>query len=383
LKFTYDETKNGWAGATINKEVDWSDCNALRFWTIPDGNNQRVVIQITANGNVYETYLNLYDGYKEATTPTLVTIPFSEFLARDISGNPKGGLLEDRSKVNSLGIWLNAIDGTPAIVDGRVRGTIYYDKITAISTDVDEPTFEAVKLAQSKLEISGVPERPEYGTSFTLNTTGGNGEGAISYQVIEGGEFVSVEAETGVVKVTGVGTVTIAVTKAEDDQYSARTDQVSFNTIKASQAPLSIVAVSAKDASDKKAVVTVKGGSGTGAVSYEVTGGTKYAKVDPESGKITVLGIGKVTITAVKAEDENYNSATAAYTFNTNEFPTFAKASEFNNGKQNNNKGKGDKIKQKDVKTGDQTPLVALISLCLISGTGIIVLVKKGKRSCK
>lgn len=380
LKFTYDETKNGWAGATINKEVDWSDCNALRFWTIPDGNNQRAVIQITANGNVYETYLNLYDGYKDVTSPILVTIPFSEFLARDISGNPKGGLLEDRSKVTSFGLWLNAIDGTPAIVDGRVSGTMYYDKITAISTDVEEPTFEAVKLAQSKLELSGVPERPEYGTSFTLSATGGNGEGALSYQVIEGEDYASVEAETGVVKVTGVGTVTIAVTKSEDDQYSARTDQVSFNTIKANQAPLSIEAISAKDTSDKKAVVTTKGGSGTGTVSYEVSEGDKYAEVDPKTGKITVLGIGKVTITAVKAEDENYNSATAIYTFKTNEFPTFAKAGAINNGKQDNNKGKGDKTKATNVKTGDQTPLVALISLFLISGTGIIIFAKKGKK---
>ena len=39
LSFTYEETSTGWAGATISKEVDWSDCDALQFYTIPDGSS--------------------------------------------------------------------------------------------------------------------------------------------------------------------------------------------------------------------------------------------------------------------------------------------------------------------------------------------------------
>lgn len=141
LKFTYDEDKNGWAGATIAKEVDWSSCNALKFFTVPDGNNQKVVIQITANGKVYEAYLNLYEGYQSSTSPMLVTIPFSDFCERDTTGNPKGGLVSDCSKVSSFGLWVNAIDGTPAVVNGRVQGTIYYDDITAVKTDGTTATF--------------------------------------------------------------------------------------------------------------------------------------------------------------------------------------------------------------------------------------------------
>lgn len=374
MKFTYNETKSGWAGATISKEVDWSDCNALRFWTIPDGNNQKTVIQITANNNVYETYLNLYDGYKDVTTPILVTIPFSEFVARDISGNPKGGLLEDRSNVTSFGLWVNAIDGTPAVVDGKVSGTIYYDKITAVFTEEEQPAFEKVKLTQSKLNVTGVPDLPVYGTSFTLSTSGGDGEGAVSYQVIEGAEYATVDAETGEVKITGVGTVTIAVTKAEDDRYNAQTEQVSFTTLRADQAQLYIEAVSAKDTSDKKAVVTAKGGSGTGAVTYEVTEGKEYAEVDPQTGKITVLGIGKVTITAVKAGDENYNPASAEFTFNTDKSPTFAV-------KSTTGTGGGKTTKPNKVSTGDYTPLAALSIICIASGMGGIILFKKFRKT--
>ena len=149
LKFTYNETKTGWAGATISKEVDWSDCNALQFFTVPDGNRQKYVIQITANGEVYEAYLQNYEDYLNATEPILVTIPFSEFCARDIEGNPKGGLENDKSKITSFGLWVNAIADTPAFANGEdmVTGTIYYDNITAIQTDVEEATFiEASKV---------------------------------------------------------------------------------------------------------------------------------------------------------------------------------------------------------------------------------------------
>lgn len=148
LSFSYQETKNGWAGATISKEVDWSDCDALQFYTIPDGNCQKVVIQLTANGMVYETYLNQYEKYAEndGKTPLLVTIPFTDFVQRDTAGNPAGGLAEDKSNVTSFGLWVNAIPDSDAIgEDGMVSGTIIYDKITAVNSGLSEATFEPVE----------------------------------------------------------------------------------------------------------------------------------------------------------------------------------------------------------------------------------------------
>ena len=140
MVFNYEETETGWGGATITKEVDWSDCDALQFYTIPDGNNQKVVIQITANGIVYEAYLNEYADYAADTdkTPLLVTIPFADFVQRDTAGNPAGGLVTDCSNINSFGLWVNAIPGSDAITDGMVSGTIIYDKITAVSSGQTE-----------------------------------------------------------------------------------------------------------------------------------------------------------------------------------------------------------------------------------------------------
>ena len=142
MKFTYAEKSGGWAGATINKEVDWSDCDALQFWTIPDGNAQKTVIQISANGKPYEAYMNLYDEYiANAGKPVLVTIPFAQFHNRDAAGQPKGGLENDCGSVTSFGLWVNAIDND-AFKDGMVNGSIWYDNIKAVKSGLSETTFE-------------------------------------------------------------------------------------------------------------------------------------------------------------------------------------------------------------------------------------------------
>ncbi|SCW74398.1 Carbohydrate binding module 27 [Lachnospiraceae bacterium C10] len=139
LNFAYDEKDTGWAGTTINKESDWSGQNALGFDMIPDGKNQKTVIQITANGNVYEAYLNDYEAYRSKGGKKIhVVIPFAEFCKRDESGHPKGGLVEDSRQVTSLGLWVNAIKGSDAVENERVRGVLCYDNIRAVTTQETE-----------------------------------------------------------------------------------------------------------------------------------------------------------------------------------------------------------------------------------------------------
>ncbi len=146
LKFVYDETATGWGGATIAKEVDWSDCNALQFYMTPDGKHQKTVIQIKANGVTYEAYLNEYEAFRNnGKKPMLVTIPFSEFGQRDTQGNPKGGLVEDSKQIETFGLWINAIADSEAVSDGRVTGTLYYDNITAVKSNEKEVSFQVMK----------------------------------------------------------------------------------------------------------------------------------------------------------------------------------------------------------------------------------------------
>lgn len=177
MKFTYNETSDGWAGATISKEVSWADCDALSFWTVPDGKLQKTVIQITANGNVYEYYMNLNEDYVAAGTKAIkVTIPFAEFVARDITGNPVGGLVKDKGSITSFGLWVNAIAGSDAVDEsGMVTGTIYYDSITAVSAGLETAKIVLAEEAEVKPIIK--PQNPlidNGNTSSKKHDTNGN-----------------------------------------------------------------------------------------------------------------------------------------------------------------------------------------------------------------
>jgi len=153
LEFSYDETVTGWAGITMAKEADWSTSDALQFWVVPDGKNQKTVIQInTADGGSYEAYLNNYKAYASVTEALLVTLPFSEFLDKRTQAPLTS---EAASQVTNIGLWMNAIGDSAAIKDGRVSGTIYYDKIMAVSSESIEASFqtrEAVSIDEMTIE---------------------------------------------------------------------------------------------------------------------------------------------------------------------------------------------------------------------------------------
>lgn len=163
LKITYNETKTGWAGATIPKEADWSAYDALKFWVKPDGKNQKTVVQITVGKTAYEAYLNLYSEYASASTPLLVTLPFSEFK------NSSGDVLtsEALKNMSGFGLWVNAIGDSAAFANGEetVSGELYYDDIRAVSAGTDKPIFEVAN-GKKPEEDNKPSEENKYAVTF-------------------------------------------------------------------------------------------------------------------------------------------------------------------------------------------------------------------------
>ena len=58
--------------------------------------------------------------------------------------------------------------------------------------------------------------------------------------------------------------------------------------------------------------LTASGGTGTGAVTYAVTNGTGEATIDPNTGVLTPVKVGSVSVIATKAGNNDYNDVTSA-----------------------------------------------------------------------
>lgn len=132
-------TKTAWAGATKNLSgTSWAEGNALEFYTIPEANGQKVVVQVTSAGNVFEVYMQEYANYTECgkdNVPAKVTVPFSAFVGRD----NKNAVFNPAS-IDSIGLWCNAIAKDD--VTFPLQTTICYDELRIVTTDKTEVTLE-------------------------------------------------------------------------------------------------------------------------------------------------------------------------------------------------------------------------------------------------
>ena len=121
--------------------------------------------------------------------------------------------------------------------------------------------------------------------------------------------------------IDGVTNPTITYTPAEcknAGNYTASitlgeaTATVSFTIAKADQAAFAITGAATATYGDAPVALTTTGGSGDGAVAWEITVGSDYATIN--NGAVTITGAGSVTVKATKAGGDNYNAATATHT---------------------------------------------------------------------
>ena len=131
--FKYKLETNGaevWTGR-IKSELtsnDFSKYNALEMWVQPDGNGQKLVIQLTdGSGEEFEVYLT---DFVKGTKAQYVTIPFSSFKGK------KGGTL-DASDIVKFAVWCNSIVPEDHTGKWTVDSTIYFDGIQAVKLTDD------------------------------------------------------------------------------------------------------------------------------------------------------------------------------------------------------------------------------------------------------
>nr|WP_154984354.1 glycosyl hydrolase [Paenibacillus xylanexedens] len=126
LQYNYTLGSSGYGGVTRTmNSVDWSDRDTLRLWLVPDGKNQKLVLQVKASGVSFEAYPSL-----AGTQAGWIEIPFSEFKpAPWDTANADATFDANRAKnIQEFSLYINAANPSQP-----VSGTLYFDDIRAVS----------------------------------------------------------------------------------------------------------------------------------------------------------------------------------------------------------------------------------------------------------
>jgi trimeric autotransporter adhesin len=164
--------------------------------------------------------------------------------------------------------------------------------------------------SQSNFVVTGAPATLGYLGTVTLGTSGGNGNGAVSY-VSTTPLVCSVNSGSGVVTMlSSSGTCSIGVTKAADISYYAASASVDISAVKALQEALSISGSTTAVFGDVISL-TATGGTTAGEITWS-DGSSSACSVD-DDGVVTVSsGVGTCDITVTMAGSSNYEPVSSS-----------------------------------------------------------------------
>ena len=154
-------------------------------------------------------------------------------------------------------------------------------------------------------------------TTFT-NAATTTGDGTISYE--SGNSDVATVNNSGKVTIRGAGQTTITATASKTFKYALASKSYSLVVNKASQV-VSFAQTSVNKYLGDEPFTNLATTTGDGTISYR-SNKTSVATVDANTGLVTIVGVGKATITATAAESDNYLSASKSYTLTVSNKPT-------------------------------------------------------------
>jgi len=170
----------------------------------------------------------------------------------------------------------------------------------------------AAQVAQATLTLTSISGT--VGTALTLTTSGGSGTGALSFAITSSGSASCLISGTKV-SATRAGTCVVTATKAADTTYLASSSAATTVTFVAApplnQAPL--VLTSTKGSAGVALILTARGGSGTGALSFAITS-SGSASCLISNAKVSATRAGTCSLVATKAADATYLSASSPVT---------------------------------------------------------------------
>lgn len=236
--------------------------------------------------------------------------------AGETDGNPTD--IAELVKVNGKDKIQIKKAGTVAIQATKAADGQYREAIKFYTLTIDKAS-QQLKFTDPDRQITFDANN----TRYTNVLSGAMGTGPLTYEITaseNGGQPCAklLDEETGEIELLGYGTVIVTAIKAGDECYKGGSLQYTLTIERAAQGALKF----AQSTPDKVTFnrnnntynLTTTGGTGTGAITYEVISGTESAAVDRETGELSIKKPGTFTVRATKAQDNQYNAIWTEHT---------------------------------------------------------------------
>lgn len=266
-----------------------------------------------------------YDGYKGIITKRNITISFDSYEGV-FAGLNKAPSLKGK-KIIASGVLsaqpYEEVYTFEHVTAGAIKGSVGEYKLTVALSDATYPEaddYYNIQFADATdgyviYTVKPLPVSAEYlidGVSNDNIVYDGFEHNVSAYFINEAGAKVNLDValgkgETSVDSLVGAGEYNASIINFVDANYDLGESATKMLTVsKAEQSTFSINSASTWDFGTSY-TATTNGGSGTGAVSFEVD--EEYGAF--EGAILTIKKAGTIIITATKASDDNYNSAVA------------------------------------------------------------------------
>ena len=225
----------------------------------------------------------------------------------NVSGGSGSGTVTYALAVANARCTIATVSGTTTVTTSTGGPT----NCVVVATKAADSNFAAITSAQkafnflgaqSALVVSNLATPGQTGSTINLSTSGGNGEGAVTYAIAPANARCIITENSLAVTVGAKTTCSVVATKAATAEFAQATSAAKALTFLNPQATLTISNPIKSGFVGTAITLTTSGGSGRGAVTFT----TSTPNCSITSGRLTASLVTTCSVTAFKAADNDY-----------------------------------------------------------------------------
>ena len=285
--------------------------------TSADGNMQ--VSVTTANGQVVKQEVTPESPAAKVTADAtggvvaLVASSTGEVIKREVSSS---GVETKTVSTETLDLTSTTYKAAPGLESKAIEALPSLEKRNLANPDykadaayvapapiTKNKALEPTKTSVGKFNI----ESATFGDApFTLTAPSSNSDSSFTYTSSNTG-VATVSSTSGKVTIVSAGTTTITASQEATTNFTASTTTASLKVAKGVP-KFGVFSLPKKSFGEESFVVNAPSSTSTSDISFE-TSNDAVAKINSDSGKVTIVGAGTTTITASQTSNANYEAA--------------------------------------------------------------------------